>query len=416
MNYNTLLSSHGIPPEDCFKIEYLTNDNEIMIFAKIIPNQRKCIYCNYLNSRIKEYKKKIIKSLPTGKDSTIIYFTLPRYVCPNCNKTYTHTLNSFTSNSITKSLKDKLIEKFATICTFKSIAKDYDLSLSQTINIFDESCPDLRVPFSDALCIDEFYNIRTSDFKYACILIDFISHKIIDIIPSRTTPYLDQYFTKIPLKIRENVKYIITDMYDGYISAANKWFRNATIAIDPFHYMQYLTDAVQNIRRRILSDDSLFFFDKSWMNTNWRLLTTNPKNFPSKNMTLKSGLSISYYDRVLKFVSQNSELHYAFLKLQSIYLEFNKITFSKAHSFVHSIINSLLSSTSPEFVECGKTWFHYQDYIINSFIIYNGKRLSNGPIEGTNKRVKELKNIMSGYRNNIRFYKRIILVQNHKKR
>ena len=180
MNYNTLLSSHGIPPEDCFEIEYLTNENEIMIFAKIKPNQRKCIYCNYPDSRIKEYKKKIIKSLPTGKDSTIIYFTLPRYVCPKCNKTYTHNLNSFTSNSITKSLKDKLIEKFATICTFKSIAKDYDLSLSQTINIFDESCPDLRVPFSDALCIDEFYNIRTSDFKYACILIDFISHKIID--------------------------------------------------------------------------------------------------------------------------------------------------------------------------------------------------------------------------------------------
>ena len=58
MNYNTLLSSHGIPPEDCFEIEYLTNDNEIMIFAKIKPNQRKCIYCNYPDSRIKEYKKK----------------------------------------------------------------------------------------------------------------------------------------------------------------------------------------------------------------------------------------------------------------------------------------------------------------------------------------------------------------------
>ena len=78
--------------------------------------------------------------------------------------------------------------------------------------------------------------------------------------------------------------------------------------------------------------------------------------------------------------------------------------------------DSLLSSTSPEFVECGKTWNNYKDYIINSFIVHNGKRLSNGPIEGTNKRVKELKNIMSGYRNNVRFYKRIILVQNHKKR
>ena len=57
-----------------------------------------------------------------------------------------------------------------------------------------------------------------------------------------------------------------------------------------------------------------------------------------------------------------------------------------------------------------KTWPHYKDYIINSFIIYNGKRLSNGPIEGINKRVKELKNVMSGYRNSARFYKRLVLI------
>ena len=86
------------------------------------------------------------------------------------------------------------------------------------------------------------------------------------------------------------------------------------------------------------------------------------------------------------------------------------LSFEKAKSFFDMTIKSLLNSTSPEFVECGRTWNHYKEYIINSFIVYKGKRLSNGPIEGINKRVKELKNIMSGYRNSSRFYKRLILI------
>ncbi len=50
------------------------------------------------------------------------------------------------------------------------------------------------------------------------------------------------------------------------------------------------------------------------MNTHWRLLTTNPKNYPNKMMTLKSGMTISYYDHAYKFVQQDNELQYAFLK------------------------------------------------------------------------------------------------------
>ena len=153
MNYNILLS-HGIPPEDCLQIQYLDNDNEILIFAKIKPSQRKCIFCNYSMTRIKEYKERKFKSLPTGNQFTIISLYLPRYICPNCNKTYTHNIETIANKSITKSLKNKLLEKFSSVCTFKSIAKEYDLTVTEVINIFDEHCPDLKTKFSEAICID----------------------------------------------------------------------------------------------------------------------------------------------------------------------------------------------------------------------------------------------------------------------
>lgn len=132
-------------------------------------------------------------------------------------------------------------------------------------------------------------------------------------------------------------------------------------------------------------------------------------------MTLKSGMTISYYNRVYKFVQQDNELQYAFLKVQDIFYELNKLKQVEASNYFNFIIEYLESSTSKEFVECSKTQNHYKEYIVNSFIKYEDRRLSNSPIEGVNKRVKELKTVMSGYRNTKIFYKRIILVQNIEK-
>ena len=291
MNYNILLS-HNITFEECVSFEEIIDGNDTHIFAKLKPSQRVCIYCGNKQTNIKEYKCKTIHSLPTGKNNTIIHLSIPRYVCPICSKTYTHNINHIASNSVSTILKKKLLDKFSTICTYKSIANEFDMSTANVINIFDEICPNLKAPFSEAICIDEFSNVRKDELKYACVLIDFYTHKIIDIIPSRRTPYLDDYFKKLPLNVRNKVKYVITDMYDGYISATKKWFKNATIAIDPFHYMQYITDAVQEMRRRLLDDDSKYFRDRNWMGTHWRLLTTNPKNFPDSKMVLKSGMTI----------------------------------------------------------------------------------------------------------------------------
>ena len=76
--------------------------------------------------------------------------------------------------------------------------------------------------------------------------------------------------------------------------------------------------------------------------------------------------------------------------------------------------NSVIQSGIPELIQCAYTWQIYESYIINSFIKIDGKRLSNGPVEGLNSRVKTLKKIYNGYKNKERFYKRIILIVNKK--
>ena len=206
-------------------------------------------------------------------------------------------------------------------------------------------------------------------------------------------------------------------MYDGYITIAKEYLPNATIAIDPFHYIRYLTDAVQNIRIRKFKDDNFYAFDAAWFKDNRRLLTVNlnEKKYQEKNIELSSGETISIYDRVFRFVKQDTELFYSVNLLQDYYFMAEYTTFQTAASLIDFTINKLLESQIKELIDCGETRRHYRDYIINSFIKYKGKRLSNGPIEGINSRIKTLKKIYCGYSNYKRFYKRVIYIINKEK-
>lgn len=412
MNYYNILNAYGIRKIDIKSFHLLSEENECLLFVDLLPNQKFCPYCNESFTKIKEYKTKTIKVLPIAGKNTFIEYRLPRYYCKHCKKTYTHSLID-TEKSLSKDLINNIMIDFSNMLSFSHIASKYNITTTQAISIFDKYCPNLRVPISEAICIDEFSNTRKSMDKYACMLVDFKTHKIIDIIKNRTLPYLREYFHKQPLSLRDNVKYIITDMYDGYITIAKEFFHNATIAIDPFHYIRYFTDAVQTIRRNLIKSRPNLI-DASWMGKHWRLLTTNPDNIPNEKMILPSGMTISYRDRIIKFVKQDDDLNYAYWLLQNFYTTYKKLNYESATTFIEMIINNMLSSSSYELQQCGLTWLNYKEYIINSFIKYNGVRLSNGPIEGINSRIKTLKKLYCGYRSKTRFYNRVILIINKK--
>ena len=125
--------------------------------------------------------------------------------------------------------------------TFSDIARNFNLTITEVIKLFDKYCDNLNEKVGEAVYIDEFKNSGNNEIsKYACLLVNFDTHKIIDILPSRTLPYLREYFPKQPLFAGNLIKYIITDMYDGYITIAKEYLPNATIAIVPFHYISIL--------------------------------------------------------------------------------------------------------------------------------------------------------------------------------
>lgn len=134
-----------------------------------------------------------------------------------------------------------------------------------------------------------------------------------------------------------------------------------------------------------------------------------------------------YKSEIIKFLlSIDDRLALAY-KLTSKYREFNKTAnFQNCSAELEELIDLFINSKLDDFIKVGRTLINWKNEIINSFItidecltIPNTKdeipvprRLSNGPIEGINSIIEQIKINGKGYKNFKRFKYRVIYAIN----
>jgi len=89
------------------------------------------------------------------------------------------------------------------------------------------------------------------DCKYALVIQDFYTGDPIDLLRNRKTNVTEPYFASIPIEERRNVKYLISDMYNPYISYVDKYFPNAVPVVDSFHVTQWIVHAIDMYIRQL---------------------------------------------------------------------------------------------------------------------------------------------------------------------
>ena len=75
---------------------------------------------------------------------------------------------------------------------------------------------------------------------------------------------------------------------------------------------------------------------------------------------------------------------------------------------IHNFIAELFLYDIRELTRIARMLRHWKSEIINSFDRVNGQRISNGPIESVNSRIKVIKQNGNGYRNFERFKLRVL--------
>ena len=85
----------------------------------------------------------------------------------------------------------------------------FGISAASVMAIFDRYVQIPRKILPKYILIDEVHTVDDPTSKYACVIMDYVTQDIIDILPTRKKDYLVTYFTMIPREEREKVEIML---------------------------------------------------------------------------------------------------------------------------------------------------------------------------------------------------------------
>ena len=374
-----------------------------------------CKNCGKFTAKVKDYR---IREIKHSKD-ILIKYKARRIVCPICNKSEIES-NPFLSKNqkisdyaIQNILKE--LKKYNS--TFSECAKDLGISTNKVIEVFDGYVQMPRLKFREVLCVDEFYFSRHSSSKYAFIIVAR-NGDVIDVLPSRKKTYLLTYFKNIPLEERLKVKYVNMDMYDIYRYVVHLRFKNAIIAVDPFHSTKLITDAANKIRCKFLHRyENNKESDEYYLLKNYKKFFKRTKDDPHGDKIRRNDhfkRKLSNNELIAKIEAIDPELQYAVFFItyfRQINQMYGKHTREEIEKELNEFIDICYLSNLSHFIRVANTLTDWKEEILNSFISYKGRRLSNSIAENRNNYVKKLLNVSNGYQNFKRCRNRIMYVE-----
>ena len=417
-----------------YEYYYDKSINEHIIAVEKILTPTYCPVCGtkmYSKGiRIRKVRHPILNN---GK-SILIHIKQRSWICTNiyCKHRMNDSFSFVERNKQTTNTTDLMIlDAMRDInVTVTQVAKRFKVSDSHVHNIFDKYINIGRFPLSEVISIDEVYTNFDSDRKYALVIIDFIKNKPIDLVESRRNKATDEYFLSIDLEERSRVKYLVCDMYKPYLNYINKYFPNAKVIVDSFHVIQWIISKIdgyirslyrkhseinklnyekileKNPNAKFRISDEMYLLKKC----KWLILSN------SSNINYDSGYKYNYhfklhldtYSLEKKFFAIDSNLS-IIRDLKEIYIEFNSKNYSSLREVEENldiIIEIYRASDQSIFFEFADLLVKYKEYIINSFITVEktdskgnkySSRLSNGPIESINRKIKDLKRHARGF-------------------
>lgn len=379
------------------KVENIKNINHIYI--EMPGTEHVCPVCGEKTKYIHDYRCRTIKDLPAFDQEVILFYRQRRYICKQCGKRFSEH-NPFVPKyyQMTRRLINKVLEKTEDVCSYTSISKELNISVSTVIRIFDSITHLSPNELPEAVAIDEFKG-NTGDEKYQAILTNPITGEVLDILSDRKQGHLIKYLKQYDIENRSNVKFFVSDMWKPYHELAQAFFKNATYLVDKYHYVRQIIWAFEKTRKRI----------QKKYGKQYRLAFKNSKRILTKR---QCKLKEEQRERVDALLYINDELRTAYYLKEAFYTILDCEDRQTAKKMMAEWVYMAQDSGLSEYYECSNTLINWQTEILNTF----DYPYSNGFTEGCNNKIKVLKRNAYGYRNFKRFRNRILHIFAYQKR
>jgi len=331
------------------------------------------------------------KSLPIGKKEVLIKLPIQRIECLACEKIHQVKLNFANKmRSYTNSFERYALD-LCRLMTISDVSKLLKVSWDTVKDIekrylkkhFDKP----KLKHLKHLAIDEIYLGKKT--KFITLVMDLVTGAVVYIGDGKGADALTAFWKKLKLS-QAKIEAVAMDMGKAYIKAVKENLPTVPIVFDHFHVIKLYNEKLTILRRDLQRDAEES--DKNVLKgTRW-LLLKSPKKLNTLNeecdklknaLKLNEPLAMAYYlkDDLGQIWKQNDKEEAEFLLWEWV---------KKATS---SGVNML--------IKFAKMLVKYTDEIL---AYYDFNKMSSGPMEGTNNKIKTLQKRAYGYRD-MEFFK-----------
>jgi len=216
--------------------------------------------------------------------------------------------------------------------------------------------------------IDEFsYRKR---HHYITVIVDHVAGRVIWAAKGRSSETLAAFFRELGPERAAKIEVVTLDMAEGYIKAVKEHAPQAKIVFDRFHVQRLASDAVDAVRRELVRDEEDAERKRAIKGSRFALLRSE------WNLTVADRAKISEVQR------SNRSLYRAYLLKQALA---HLLGYQQAgQKALKEWLTWASRSRLRPFVRVARTIRKYRDGVL----AYIDFRLTNGPVEGINNRMR----------------------------
>jgi len=231
------------------------------------------------------------------------------------------------------------------------------------------------------IAIDEFA-IRKGH-KYMTVVMDLERRRIIYVREGRSQESLVPFFRRLKRQ-GVNLMGISMDMWPAYITAATEYYPQVPIVFDRFHIEKNLNKAITDLRKAVYREEVDLNKKKLIKGTRW-LLLKNSENLKDEKAEKK---------RLEEALQVNKPLATAYYLKEDLKQLWQQKNINQAKSFLGSWVAKALASGIRVLIKFAHSLLAHRTGIFSWF----RHKISSGPLEGMNNKIKVLKRKAYGYR------------------
>lgn len=330
------------------------------------------------------------RTVPIGKKRVNLLLNIPRVECRDCGVVRQVNLHFADQRVSYTRAFERYVLDLSKYMTIKDVANWVNISWDVVKDIQKKNLkrrfakPSLK--HLTAIAIDEI--AVSKGHRYLTIVLDLKSGAVVYVGDGKGADALTDFFKQLR-RAKAKIEAVAIDMSQAYISAVKANLKDAAIVFDHFHVIKLFNDKLSKFRRDLHRDAQKV--EKQVLKGLRWLLLKNYDNLDDKR---------NEKERLEAALSINKPLATVYYLKEELRQLWNQPTKAIAESFLKSWLEKASSSGITMLIKFARTIGGYRTGLLS----YYDYRISTGPLEGLNNKIKTMKRQAYGYRD-IEFFK-----------